>query len=130
MPSGDDFQPAMFGLSRIQSTKYFFGTRRGKKGSPREGIVDALFAGSVCKERLPIPIKLQPPGIHKSLGIHIQLERMRVKLPDAAALKPPDSPGSLHMTMNVNRLVEIHPAFGPPPEGVDKVVRIGRAKPT
>src|SRR5690606_10594257 len=104
----------MFGLSGLQSAKYFLGTRRGQKRSPRKGIVDALFAGSIGEERLPVAVKPKPPWVHKSLRIHIQFERMWVELPDPPALKPPYSPRGFHMAMDVNRLVEIHPTFGAP----------------
>ncbi len=64
------------------------------------------------------------PGVPPAAGEDFQLQRLRPKLPDAAAAQPAHAVGRLDVAVDVDRLVEVEHPVRAPAQGVDDVMRV------
>src|SRR5690606_15070634 len=128
MPSRNDIQTAMFWLSGIQPSDNPLGTWCCHECTAGKSIVDSLSPCPIGQERLAPTVKLQAPRIDQTLSINFQLIILRSQLPNPASFKPPHSPGSLYVAIDIDGLVEIQQPFWAPTESMDQMVGVPSAK--
>src|SRR5690625_2682601 len=122
MSPRQDIQPGVLGLTRAQTLQDPLGAGSSQKCRAAEPIVDPFTTGTVRQKGVPPPVKLESPRVHQPSGMHLQLPGLGSELPDPSPLHPPDTPGGLDMTENVDRLVEVEFAIRAPAERMDQVV--------
>ena len=124
LPPADDFERAILGAARIEAGQNAPGVGRGRVTCPRHDVVDSLAAGPIGDERLAPIIPLMPPGIDPAAGENAQFHCLGAETPNPPGIQRSHAVGRLDVAMNVDRLIEIHPAVGPPIEGMDDVMRV------
>src|SRR5690554_2321057 len=122
MPSRNDIQTAMFWLSGIQPSNNPLGTWCCHECSAGKSIVDSLSPCPIGQERLAPTVKLQAPRIDQTLSINFQLIILRSQLPNPASFKPPHSPGSFYVAIDIDGLVKIQQPLWAQTESMEHMV--------
>src|SRR5688572_10939092 len=97
----------MLGAAGIQSFEAALDARRGDVLRPADDRVDPFAVGAVGREFLAEAIELIAPGIHEAIADDLQVKRVRLQAPDAAAVESLYAEGRFDVAVDVDRLVHV-----------------------